>query len=337
MGMGGRPGRPRPARDAHQPLLVRRNYLLRPRDIAFPDEVMRSRVWPTLGLGYYVSQPFDPMAVSSHNSSFNTPGYPGLLGLLICQPPGVLGFIITCLTHPIFILHPCLYWPMVGYTCYYLPYLSSCIYPFLYSGGSLLPLLIILHFHLSCLYLLFNIFCITHLLTLLNLPLYIPNYSLTSFPQPTFIYSPLLALPLLILWLSFSACPIQHYFTSLTCVPFIQNITYPYIHNTTKSLITTQNITPFSLSFPFYYSLFPIFNLNMILYCFISYSTKLYSPLLPFSLFTIHYSLLSITTLLSLSLLPTFHLPHSLLSTIILNIITHIYSLSISPSIIIII
>ena len=67
MGMGGRPGRPRPARDAHQPLLVRRNYLLCPRDIAFPDEVMRSRVWPTLGLGYYVSQPFDPMAVSSHN------------------------------------------------------------------------------------------------------------------------------------------------------------------------------------------------------------------------------------------------------------------------------
>ena len=60
MGMGGRPGRPHPARDAHQPLLVRRNYLLRPRDIAFPDEVMRSRVWPTLGLGYYVSQPFDP-------------------------------------------------------------------------------------------------------------------------------------------------------------------------------------------------------------------------------------------------------------------------------------
>ena len=69
MGMGGRPGRPRPARDAHQPLLVRRNYLLRPRGIAFPDEVMRSRVWPTLGLGYYVSQPFDPMAVSSHNPS----------------------------------------------------------------------------------------------------------------------------------------------------------------------------------------------------------------------------------------------------------------------------
>ena len=67
MGMGGHPGRPRPARDAHQPLLVRRNYLLRPRGIAFPDEVMRSRVWPTLGLGYYVSQPFDPMAVSSHN------------------------------------------------------------------------------------------------------------------------------------------------------------------------------------------------------------------------------------------------------------------------------
>ena len=60
MGVGGRPGRPRPARDAHQPLLVRRNYLLRPRGIAFPDEVMRSRVWPTLGLGYYVSQPFDP-------------------------------------------------------------------------------------------------------------------------------------------------------------------------------------------------------------------------------------------------------------------------------------
>ena len=66
MGMGRRPGRPRPARDAHQPLLVRRNYLLRPRDIAFPDEVMRSRVWPTLGLGY-VRQPFDPWEWRSHN------------------------------------------------------------------------------------------------------------------------------------------------------------------------------------------------------------------------------------------------------------------------------
>ena len=79
MGMGGRPGRPRPARDAHQPLLVRRNYLLRPRDIAFPDEVMRSRVWPTLGLGYYVSQPFDPMAVSSHTLSSSSHLYPSSL------------------------------------------------------------------------------------------------------------------------------------------------------------------------------------------------------------------------------------------------------------------
>ena len=233
-------------------------------------------------------------------STFNTPGYfglLGLLGLLTCQPPGVY---------------------------HYLPY-SSHLYPSsltLLAGGwlhfSLLALLIILHlsFHLlwgshyfpyssSCIsiYLIFilpQIYSLisfplpTYSLTLLNFPLYIPNYSLTSFPQPTFIYSPLLALPLLISWLSFSACPIQHYFTSLTCVPFIQNITYPYIHNTTKSLITTQNITPFSLSFPFYYSLFPIFNSNIILYCFISYSTKLYSPLLPFSLFTIlnYYTLL---------------------------------------------
>ena len=98
-----------------------------------------------------------------------------------------------------------------------------------------------------------------------------------------------------------------------------QNITYPYIHNTTKSLITTQNITPFSLSFPFYYSLFPIFNSNIILYCFISYSTLLYSPLLPFSLFTIHYSQLLHSALLSLSLLPTFPLPHSLLLLIYIH------------------
>ena len=60
-----------------------------------------------------------------------------------------LGFIIiiTCLTHLIFILHPCLYSPVVTLpiTC---PYLSFSIYPFLYSGPSLLPLLIILHFHL---------------------------------------------------------------------------------------------------------------------------------------------------------------------------------------------
>ena len=102
--------------------------------------------------------------------------------------------------YPFFILHPCLYWPVVGYTSHYLPYLSSSIYPFLYSGGSLLSSLIILHFHLSRLYsaqkftLLFNIFPITHLLThftqlpffiyskityllhFLNSPLYIPNY-----------------------------------------------------------------------------------------------------------------------------------------------------------------
>ena len=134
MGMGGRPGRPRPARDAHQPLLVRRNYLLRPRGIAFPDEVMRSRVWPTLGLGYYVSQPFDPMAVSSHNPKptffYSLHSIYSLFTTLIPRvTPGYssanqLGFIITCLT-------------------YHFPFILSFI-----LGGSLLPLLIILHFHL---------------------------------------------------------------------------------------------------------------------------------------------------------------------------------------------
>ena len=127
MGMGGRPGRPRPARDAHQPLLVRRNYLLRPRGIAFPDEVMRSRVWPTLGLGYYVSQPFDPVAVSSHNPNtlilYLHPSFHSLHSILLSiyhfTPPLILRVIrftrVTYLCHYLRVYH-------------YLPY-SSHLYP----------------------------------------------------------------------------------------------------------------------------------------------------------------------------------------------------------------
>ena len=74
MGMGGRPGRPRPARDAHQPLLVRRNYLLCPRDIAFPDEVDEVTCLAYLRVRVLCQPTLRPlgMAVSSHNPK---PGY----------------------------------------------------------------------------------------------------------------------------------------------------------------------------------------------------------------------------------------------------------------------
>ena len=207
------------------------------------------------------------------------PGYrvtrvTGLLGL-----PGYSGYssanhlpfiiIITCLTHLIFILHPRLYSPLLTLLItpltyhfpfiilafilprHYFPYSSShiSIYSHLYSPPNLL----------------FNIFSITHLLTLLNSPLYIPNYLLTSlFPQLTFIYSPLLLLPLLISSLSYSPYPIQHYFPySSPLYPFLYHIKslLTLIFTTQLIPLLLQKILPLkSFSFPFYYSLFPISN-----------------------------------------------------------------------------
>ena len=117
-----------------------------------------------------------------------------------------LGFIITCLTHLIFILDLCLYCAMV--TRGYLHYLSSCIYPLVYSAQAFTSLThnlafpFILVFILPVIYSLISfalpaysvystrlyIFQITYLLTLFNLSLYILCYSLTRFAQLTFMY-----------------------------------------------------------------------------------------------------------------------------------------------------
>ena len=182
--------------------------------------------------------------------------------------------------------------------------------------------------------LLFNIFSITHLLTLLNLPLYIPNYLLTSFPQLTFIYSKLLtyfissthlyifsltrtSLTYLVLILFSISYPtlLPLLVSPLSISLSHQNITYPYIHNPTNSFIITQNITPkpFHFLFIILYSLFPIKTSSFTaLFHILLNSTHLY--------YHFHYSLFSITTLLSLSLLPTFPLPHSLLLLIYIHI-----------------
>ena len=87
----------------------------------------------------------------------------------------------------------------------------------------------------------------------------VPINPLTPFTNLPIIYSAKLPLPLLIFPLSQT---LSH-----------QNITYPYIYNTTKSFTITQNLTPFSFSFPF------LFN--------ILYSTLQLFPLLPLSLFSI--------------------------------------------------
>ena len=215
--------------------------------------------------------------------------------------------LITCLTHHFaFILS----FILGGY---YFPYSSSCIsiYSCLYSAPNLL----------------FNIFSITHLLTLLNLPLYIPNYLLTSFPQLTFIYSPLLALPLLILSLSYSPYPIQHYFPYLCPLyPFLYHIKtlLTLIFTTQLNPLLLLKILPLNLFISFLFFSIPYFQLKhkpLLLY-FIFYIT-----LLTFiTIFTIHYSLFSITTL---CLIITFIITH--LSFTSFSIITHIYSLSISP------
>ena len=167
-------------------------------------------------------------------SSFNTPGYPALLGLLCVTRvtrfthlpttwgPG--GFIITCLTHLIFILHPCLYWLVVGYTSHYLPYLSSSIYPFLYSGA----VITFLTHHLAFPFIL--VFILPQIYSLISFPL--PTYLLYSTPpyifQITyllhFLNSPLYILPYSHFPYLSRPYPILHilsHITSLTCVPFI--------------------------------------------------------------------------------------------------------------------
>ena len=117
----------------------RRNYLLRPRGIAFPDEVMRSRVWPTLGLGYYVSQPFDPwewrfrLITLTHFLLFSSLY---LLSIYHFTPPLILRVTpftrVTYLCHYLRVYHYLPYsshlYPSSlpslsgGYTCHYLHY-----------------------------------------------------------------------------------------------------------------------------------------------------------------------------------------------------------------------
>ena len=224
-------------------------------------------------------------------STFNTPGYrvTRVAGLLICQPPAVYHYhYLPYSSH----LYPSSL-PLfpTAYTSHYSPYLSfSIYYPFLYSAPSLLPLLIILHFHLflslfrpkSAPNLLFNIFSITHLLTLLNSPLYIPNYLLTSFPQLTFIYSKLLtyfissthlyifqitptSLTYLILILFSISYPtlLPLLLSPLSISLSHQIFTYPYIHNPTNSFIITKNITPKILFISFLLFSIPYFQLKL--------------------------------------------------------------------------
>ena len=260
-------------------------------------------------------------------STFNTPGYfglLGLLGLLICQPPGIYhylpysshlypsslpllarGWLHFSLLALLIIFH--LSFPLF-WGGHYFPYSSSCIsiylvfiLPQIYSLISFpLPTYSL---YSTCLY----IFQITYLLHFLNLPLYIPNY----------LHFPYISRPY----------PIQHYFPYLC--PLYSKL---YHIKSLLTLIFTTQLIPLLLLKILPLNLFISFLLFSIPYSQLQHHPLLlyfifYIILLTFiTIFTIHYSQL-----------PTFHLPHSLLSTIILNIITHIYSLSISPSLIIII
>ena len=198
----------------------------------------------------------------------------GYSGYSVYSSANHLGFIIiiTCLTHLIFILHPCLYSPVVHYPLTYFTQLAL-----IYSK--------LLTYFISSTHLyIFSLTCTS--LTYLVLILFCISY-------PTL-------LPLLVSPLSKS---LSH-----------QNITYPYIHNPTKSFIITQNITPkpFHFLFIILYSLFPIKTWTFTaLFHILHHSTQLY--------YHFHYSQLLHSALLSLSLLPTFPLPHSLLLLIYIH------------------
>ena len=65
-------------------------------------------------------------------STFNTPGYsvyPGYLYPGYLSLPLFFGFIITCLTHLIFILHSCLYWLYWGVVTLVITWVTLLIIP----------------------------------------------------------------------------------------------------------------------------------------------------------------------------------------------------------------
>ena len=242
-------------------------------------------------------------------STFNTPSYSGLPGYSGYRVTGLLGLPgysgcrvtrvthlpTTCrlslFTHLIFILHPCLYSPLLTLLItpltYHFPFIIlSFILPRHYFPYSSSPISIYSRLY-SPPNLLFNILSITHLLTLLNSPLYIPNYLLTSlFPQLTFIYSKLLKLLTYFIISSthlyiFSLTPTSLTYLILilfsisypTLLPLLlsplpislshQNFTYPYIHNPTNSFIITKNITPKILFISFLLFSIPYFQLKL--------------------------------------------------------------------------
>ena len=228
-------------------------------------------------------------------STFNTPGYSRLPGYSGCRVTRVTHLPTTCrLSLSLLAL-------LISSLSFILASIPHCLH------FSLLPLLIIFHllsFPLFCpvitslthhlpfpfilvfippqINLLFNIFSITHLLTLLNSPLYIPNYLLTSFPQLTFIYSKLLtyfissthlyifqitptSLTYLILILFSISYPtlLPLLLSPLSISLSHQNFTYPYIHNPTNSFIITKNITPKILFISFLLFFIPYFQLKL--------------------------------------------------------------------------
>ena len=119
---------------------------------------------PTLSLFIYTPSSIPSTLFTLYSplySTFNTPGYSGLpgysgyrvtrvaglLGLLICQPPAVYHYHYLPYSSHLYPSSSPLF--PTAYTSHYSPYLSfSIYYPCLYSAPSLLPLLIISHFHL---------------------------------------------------------------------------------------------------------------------------------------------------------------------------------------------
>ena len=187
------------------------------------------------------------------------------------------GASITCLTHHLAFGFILSFILGAGH----LP--SSLPLPLLYSA------LLTYSLYSTCLY----IFHVTYLLTLLNFHLYI---SLTCLTHLSFILF----------------CITSPYSSSL----------YPqlYIYSTTPTFPITLHITPFTFSFPFY-SLFPIpyspITTSSFIPSFIPYSTLLYSSSLLYPLFTIYYSSLLYSALLSLNILLPFPLPYSLFHILI--------------------
>ena len=333
--MGGRPGRPRPTRDTYQPFLVKLKLKLQCYHFCLygglrrynPERLMshghghgRASGTPT-PCSRRTPTAFGKAQLSTAPTWHRIPGWSAEVTCLaylrvrvLCQPTlWPLGMAVSSHIPTTCRLSLSLLALLISSLSFILASIPHCLH------FSLLPLLIIFHL------LSFPLFCpvitsLTHHLAFPFILVFIlPQiYSLISFPLPTYLlYStcPYIFQKLLTYFISST----HLYIFSLTYLVLIlfcisyptllpllmsplsrslshQNITYPYIHNPTKSFIITQNITPkpFHFLFIILHSLFIIKTWSFTaLFHILLNSTHLYYHF-HYSLFTIlnYYTLL---------------------------------------------